>query len=138
MSNDQQPTIGETIENFAEILKRFQKKDAQNILKMVGTLYNLRIVSAFAPLGQVQGPPASRDTRGQKKPRVQPRADPEIKEIRSKIKSLNKQISEKSSSSGSILPQGDELIVQRNRLFRDLSEAQNKRSAAFKEGPAEG
>jgi hypothetical protein len=79
-----------------------------------------------------------RETRGQKGPRVQPQADPKVKEIRSKIGSLNSQISLKSKSlGGKKLEESDPLIVERTQLFRVLKKAQNKVPETFKEDSQE-
>jgi len=97
------------------------------VFKSVSAVYDMKAVSAFAPVGQVNRPPVSRDTRGQKGPRVRSSKtpNPEIKVIRDKIKDLNKQISMKSVLTDKPLSEDDELIVNRNQLFRDLKGLQS-------------
>jgi hypothetical protein len=121
-----------------ELLQRLTNKEAADALKALGALHNLKVVSAYAPTGNPLLPPPSRDTRGQVKPRVIPKGDPKIKEIRSKIKILNKQISEKSDLTGGRLPLEDDLIDQRNQLFRCLKEAKNCLAGAAEGGYPEG
>jgi hypothetical protein len=120
-------TDGQYVDKILETLKGLPQKRSQNILKMVGIVHNVRFVPAFAmPLGPNR-PPPGRDTRGQVKARVPPKANPAVKLIRSEINELNAKISKKSLDLGRVkLPEEDELIVKRNQLFRDLKEAQNK------------
>jgi hypothetical protein len=132
---DQQPTDGQLTDSILQLLRGVSNARAQNILKMVGSQYNVRFVSAFAPPVQT-AQILPRETRKQKQPRIQPKADPKVKEIRSKISSLNSQISQKSKSLGDVeLEKSDPLIVERTHLFRDLKKAQNKSLEAFKEAP---
>jgi hypothetical protein len=121
-------TDGQYVDKILDLLKGVSQKRTQNILKMVGAVHNVRFVSAYA--GENRAPPARKQVRA----RVQPQAKPIVKVIRSKIKALNKQISEKSASiGGALLPAGDGLIIQRNQLFRDLKKAQNTDFKTFEE-----
>jgi hypothetical protein len=127
-------SYGLAADKINEVLQGFSKNQASDILRMVGALYNLKVVSAFAPVGPIQSPAPSRDTRGVTRPRVKPVADSRTKELRSEISSLNSQISEKSRSIGRQLYEDDELIIRRGQLFRDIKNAQNKASHTISDG----
>jgi hypothetical protein len=117
------------VDEIRAVLKRHSNSEAVEIVKMISAALNLRTTSAFAPLG-----PSTvgtlRDSRGQLGPRMKPKAPPEVQRIKKEIQLLNKEISSKSHLSGSRLPDGDELLVRRNQLFRDLYEARNKSPSA--------
>jgi hypothetical protein len=131
------PSLGSVVDGMRSILKVLPLKDTQDALKALCALYNLKAVSAFAPVGPMQNAPASRDTRGQVRFLRQPQADPKMKEIRQKIGLVNKKISKKSLETKVRLSETDPLIEERTHLFRDLKEAQNKSSASAKSGVQE-
>jgi hypothetical protein len=118
-------------------LEKLSKRDARDVLKAICGIHDLKVSSAFAPVGPLQRAPRSSDTRGEVKPRIKLTANPELKAIRFKIKELNKQISKKSALIKAKLPLEDPLIMQRQECFRCLKEAQNTQPEAFKEGPQE-
>jgi hypothetical protein len=114
---------------IGDVLKEFSSKDIRTILKMIGGAHDLKVTSAFAPVGIPLSSLTKQPVeRGQVRPRRQPQADSKVKTIRSEIGRLNKLISKKSADSGSPLPLEDELLVQRAKCFRDLKEAQNTTS----------
>jgi hypothetical protein len=117
-----------------DVLKELSVKNAQSTLKMVCAFYNQRITSAFAPSGPTNTVPGSRDTRGQKGPRLQTKSDPRTSGIRSEIKQINEEIVKRSRQLKCLLPDNDDLIVKRNQLFRDLKEVKNKVSNPSKRG----
>jgi hypothetical protein len=131
----EEPSIGEVLDGVLELLKKVSNSKAQAILKMAGTQYNVRFVPAFAPIvPQQRTQLITRDTRGQKNLRAQPKADPEVKATRSQIKELNRKIAQQSRDDGNgDLREDHPLIVRRNHLFRALKNAQNKNPQAFKE-----
>jgi hypothetical protein len=131
-SNDNVPklTLGEASDIIGDVLKGFSSKDIRTILKMIGGAHDLKVTSAYAPVGiplsSLTRQPAE---RGQVKPRIQLKADSKVKTIRSEIGKLNREISKKSAITGSTLPLEDELLVMRAKYFRDLKEAQNTTSS---------
>jgi len=131
---DSNPVGSSKIDECRDILDNLSKKEAQNTLKMLCALYNLRVVPAFAPLGTPQASAArvTRVNRGT--PRKIYNQSPEVKEIRDKIKDLNRQISEKSKRLQSKLPKEDELLARRLQLFRELTASQNKTIASIRNG----
>jgi hypothetical protein len=131
---DVNPSFQEAFNICYKALEGLSNKDATNVLKALGGIHNLKVASAFAPTGPTQTPPVSRDTRGQVRLRTQPKASPEVKVLRSKIKNLNQEISLKSRGIKGPLPVDDPLIEARNVCFRDLKEAQNKQSATVSDG----
>lgn len=114
-------------------LDNLSNKDAQIALKALCGIYNLRVVPAFVPLGTPQAT-AARVSRVNRNPRAKTISQsPLVKEVKDKIKDLNRQISVKSSILGHKLPLEDELVIQRSQLFRDLKGAQNKTFASVSE-----
>jgi hypothetical protein len=128
------PVGSSILEECRQNLDKLSKKEAQNTLKMLCALYNLKVVPAFSPLGTPQAAAArvTRVNRGT--PRKIYNQSPEVKEIRDKIKDLNRQISEKSKRMQSRLPKEDELLVHRLQLFRELTATQNKTLASIRIG----
>jgi len=126
MGRNDSRSFGETYHSCLRLLEELSNKDAVKALKGLAGVFNLKISSAFAPVGQTRLPPASRDTRQQRGPRVGQRSDPRIKSLRLEISTLNQQISKKSVELGKQLSESDPLIEERSQLFRDLKEAQNK------------
>jgi hypothetical protein len=118
-------------------LEKLSKRDARDVLKAICGIHDLKVSSAFAPVGQIQRTPPSGDTRGEVKPRMQPTADPKVKAIRLEVASLNRQISKKSADIKGKLPMDDPLIQKRAECFRRLKEVQNTRPEALKEGSQE-
>jgi hypothetical protein len=119
-------TDGEIVDRIEGLLKGVSNNRAQNILKMVGAVHNVRFVPAFAPVMVPNALPPGRDTRGQKQSRSQPKANEKTKLFRSKIKEINSKISKKSKDLGQVkLPDGDPLLAERDQLFRDFEEEQN-------------
>lgn len=74
-------------------------------------------------------PPRKGPDRGNaKRAAVAPKADPETKGLRDKIKDLNRRISERSATfGGRPLSAFDSLIVERDELFRQLQGTRDRR-----------
>jgi len=132
---DNPNSVGAVLERVLKELSAVSNSQATDILKMVGAKYNVRFVPAFMPLApQVQKSIRVADTRGQA-PRYQPSANPEVKKIKSLIRSSNSQISKKSKEKGgATLDESDPLIVKRDQLFRELKALRNKTPQTFEEG----
>jgi len=119
-------TVGSAFDLVSAVLKTMSNQQASEVIKLLGASHNFRVVSQFAPTGNNLRSAHPRETRGERGPRGQPKADPKVKDLRSKISALNSEISEKSRKVGHNLNEDDELLVKRGQLFRDLKEAQNK------------
>jgi hypothetical protein len=118
---------GALIQSLLDVLQGHTKKNIQRALKAVGAVHDIRLVSAFSPQGSPNSLPVSRDTRGQKGPRIRPkRSDPMVLNLRDEIAKINILISKKSRELGRRLEDNDELILQRVKFFRSLQEAKNK------------
>jgi hypothetical protein len=116
------------------LLDKLSNKEAQVTLKALCAIYNLRAVSSFVPIG-TQEATATRVSRVNRNPKAKVINQlPKVREIKDKIKDLNRKISEKSFLNGSKLPMEDELLIQRTQLFRDLKGAQNKSFLANQNG----
>jgi hypothetical protein len=127
-------TDGELVDRIGDLLKGVSNTRAQNVLKMLGAVHNIRFVPAYAPQSGPKQVPPTRDTRGQRKSRSQPKTSPEIKLIRSKINKVNKLISlESAKLGGQRLPEDHPLILKRGQLFRALKREQNKNLKTFEE-----
>lgn len=123
---DSQSSVGHLIDASRCILDQGSRKDAQEALKALCAIYNLRVVSAFVPIGTPQAT-AARVSRVNRNPQAKAYgSNPRMKEIKDKIRDLNRRISAKSLLTGAKLPMEDELLIQRSQLFRDLKGSQNK------------
>jgi hypothetical protein len=116
-------TFGEAFDLIRPIISKVSKKDAQDLLKGLCAMHNLRVMSAFAPLAPAaQSVVVHKQTRSVPEPKVK---NTKITKLRKEISQLNTEISKKSKVTGQRLPEEDPLISKRNQLFRDLKEAQN-------------
>jgi len=119
-------SVGSIIETCRLSLARSTRKDAQLALKALCAMYNIRVVPAFVPIGSPQAT-AARVSRVNRNPKSSAFGrDSRIKEVKDKIRNLNLEISKKSQETGSRLPLDDELLAQRNQLFRDLKGNENR------------
>jgi len=124
---DSDKMVCQALYQMEKVLKGLSSKQKAKALTMLGSTLNLKVSSSFAP--QVAMQPAVKQLKAKvSRPAVSPpsrgnpstKAPKDIKEVKSKISVLNKEISQASKKLGEKLPTGHDLLQRRDQLFRDL------------------
>jgi hypothetical protein len=116
------PPLEEGIAQARLIFDKYSAKDRQDLLKMLGGLYNFDVTPKWALRApQVVAPKIVTGGRSTQRAPPRPKAvDPQLSAMRKQIADLNLQISSKSKRLGKVLDEDDELIAKRNQYFRQL------------------
>jgi len=120
---------GKALSSIRAVLDGLNGKERLATLKAVAGLYGHRVLP-----GTGNNPPLIRGSvsvGSVPKGPAQPKSSKsrETREIQKKISELNSEIKKKSVASGGILPAGDSLLEQRNRLFRDYKSSREQISS---------
>lgn len=113
----------ECVGKLLAVLNEYSTKEATDALKMVGALYNQKVVSMFS-MPMASQPARARQNRPRKDPGKKPEnRDPEVLRIQGLLKANQEAIREKVADmkdEPKVLPHSDALLTERNRLLGDL------------------